>query len=61
MIEKGDRVLLTALGTIVYVKYRYDDEGNETSLDYCHVRQDNGHTFTVFDEELLYKVVPDDA
>jgi len=60
MIEKDDRVILMAVGTITYVKYRYDDEGNEAGLDYCHVRQDNGHTFTVFDEALMVKVEPDD-
>ena len=42
MIEKDDRVILMAVGTITYVKYRYDDEGNETGLDYCHVRRTTG-------------------
>lgn len=59
MIEKGDRVLLTAVGDITYVKYRYDDEGNPTTLDYCHVKTDDGNTFTVFDERLIYRVVLD--
>ncbi len=60
MIEKGMRVLLTALGDVTYVKYRYDDDGNPTRLDYCHVTTDDGNTFTVFDERLIYGVLEDD-